>query len=117
MVEATAWACALAPDNCLHRWRLGEALQKWREELQPLMPPHSPPLRIEFPPRRFPALPEIIERQIIELETMDNILKDCEMNQRWWQPLRQGLPVSNFPARITVRHGPWPTCACKASVS
>ena len=102
-VESFAWAWALHPQEILLRNRLLRTMSEWRAELLPLAPPGYPPLHHISPPRRFPdTVPLSVERDILCLEASENILHTAELNEKWWEPMRQGLPVTPKPSAAII---------------
>jgi hypothetical protein len=104
-VDCFAWACALMPGDDLQLRSLECGADPWREELLRQMPCGFPPVTIDFRSRRYPdTLPVHIEREIIHLETLENLLGDPIHERNWWQPLRNGLSPVRRLNRITVRY-------------
>jgi hypothetical protein len=76
-------------------------LQLWKQKLTPLIPPLVPELRIQFPPRRYPTIPESIERDVIALAVLEDLLTDPRHRERWWDPQRRS---PDRPPRIPSPH-------------
>jgi hypothetical protein len=104
MVNALAWASALHPEHYILRNTLIFHMHEWNKALETLQPPRFPPMRIKWPPRRFPcSLPEQIERNILGLEATENVVKDPELNQRFWEPMRRGQQATRSPDTVLVQ--------------
>jgi hypothetical protein len=106
-VEAFAYACAFCPQILCYLGSLQLALQRWGAELRKVGPPIFPPLELSWDQRRFPpTLPEPVERTILRLETIENLLKAPHNQTNWWEPMRQGRPVARPPQAFKARfHG------------
>lgn len=110
-VEAYAWAYALAPHNEGYRTCLGMTLDEWQEILQKLEPSGFPPLYFHWGERRFPlTVPEVLERNLLYCEALENVLKDPAFEAAWWGPLRSGKKPAQKPIRIDVRFRPSGAC-------
>lgn len=84
-----ALSSSLAPDNRLLASALVWALNRWGEKLESQCPPNFPALELRLPARQFPSLPHDLERQLIFLNVMEDLLEDPEKNRDWWEPMRQ----------------------------
>ena len=104
--EAFAWASALHPEDRLLWNRFVTTWNARGERLQKLQPKGFPEFYFTWPPRRFPETPPLrAEKEIILMEAWENILNTPELDARWWEPMRQGRPVSPRPvAAIVVCH-------------
>jgi hypothetical protein len=83
-------------------------LREWKQRLEGMMPPHFPELIVNYPPRRFPTIPESVERQLIGWEVLEDCLQHPMHKETWWEPQRRkperrlpGIPnvISAFPNR------------------
>lgn len=103
VVEAMAWASALAPKNIFYKHTLAKALNTWSEALEARRPPLFPLLRIRCAERRFPeTLPFGTELDFLGLQAMENLLNTPEQDAQWWGPLRRGEPVFDVPTEALV---------------
>jgi hypothetical protein len=74
-VDCLATACSIVTDDGLLDYFLWASLKLWRESLKPMLPPVSPELVIYFPPhQRYPGLPIELEREVIALEVLEDLL-------------------------------------------
>jgi hypothetical protein len=102
-VEALGWAFALHPENRMYWNTFSKKLDDWRAELQRLEPPGFPALYLTCPLRRYPeTMPFAAERDIIGIEVAENLLKDPELERKWWGPLRRGERLAETPSRAIV---------------
>lgn len=74
-VHCFATAASLVTDDPLLDNVLWNVLSQRREELRGRLPQDPPRMDIAFPPRRWPALPEEMERQIIGLDVWERCLE------------------------------------------
>ncbi len=105
-LDALAWASVLDPDNARYASCVLAGLGEWKKYLQSLYPPGFP-RRIEIlvcrDPRRFPAIPWEVEREIRNLEAVEGCLFDTRYEEWWWRPLRNGQqPLREVPTSLTV---------------
>jgi hypothetical protein len=106
-VESFAWASALEPENRALCNVLITHMDEWHRQLERLKPQNFPQLSFTWPERRFAAtLPQDIERDILGLEITENLLKDPELEKRWWSGLRRGEWVGGVPAAVQARYAP-----------
>jgi hypothetical protein len=85
--EAFAWAYALSPENRFLKNRLIGTMNAWGDEQQALEPPGFPEMIFRWPQRRYAeTLPLEYEKDLVCLETWENILKDQQIEERWWHP-------------------------------
>jgi hypothetical protein len=63
-------------------------LKYWQKCLEKMMPPNCPRISFNESPRRYLNIPECVERQIISLEVLEDVLAD-PVNEYWWEMLRQ----------------------------
>jgi hypothetical protein len=76
-VDCFATGCSIATDDRLLDLCLWGLLKQRRETLNGRIPAATPKLRIYFPPRRrYPGLPIKIERDVIALEVLENLLDE-----------------------------------------
>jgi hypothetical protein len=99
--ESFLWASVLDQRDRLHARSAMQALHIWSRRLQERLPPGFPYLRVEFPSRRYPLLPESVERYFITCEQLQACLEDPRHEHDWWEPLRRGLPPSR-PVPVTI---------------
>jgi hypothetical protein len=103
--EATntfAWACSQSPGHQNYLEALEKAMNAWRDELMALAPAF-PPVALKRVGRYFPAsLDEQIERDILNMDIRDILLKDPSHEETWWGPLRQGKPMQRAITCIHV---------------
>lgn len=104
--EAYAWAATLEPNNQLQFDSLDVSLKRWYKKLTEMTPPMSPPVRIVFPPRRFPVLPDDIEKEMIHFRVREDLLKNAEF-QKLCEHLRRS-PHLRPASQVTVRCGLMP---------
>jgi hypothetical protein len=98
--DCFARAAAWLPGDPLQLRSLERCMNAWWEFLRMRMPERFPGLAIHFALRRYPVtLPAAIEREIIHLEMLDNLLKDPICDRDWWEPMRKGNTV-RCPSRI-----------------
>jgi len=102
--EAFAWSWLLSPNDALVLHRLVKTTDEWAIRLHRLQPPGFPPLHFSWPPRRFPpALPLQVEKNILYLEALEEILVNrADLHGLWWMPMRQGRPVRPRPLAASV---------------
>lgn len=75
----------------------------WLDEVNARKPPRFPQIFLQAHRRRYPSgLPLDLEQNILCVETMDNVLKDSEVDARWWTPLRQNSPLVRAPRQLIV---------------
>ena len=102
--DAMATAYVLCPDNDFFRDTLNTTLSDWQTALRNRQPNRFPEIMVESPKRRFPlAFPVEIEKQILGLEALENMLNDKEQDQNWWEPMRQGRRLSKQPREAYVK--------------
>jgi len=76
-VDCFATACSITTDDRLLDRRLWATLKERRETLNQKIPSLTPKLRIVFPERRrYPGLPIEMERDIMALEVVENLLNE-----------------------------------------
>jgi hypothetical protein len=98
-----AWAYALSPENRFLKNRLIGTMNAWGDELRALEPPGFPEMIFRWPQRRYAeTLPLEYENDLVCLEAWENILKDQEFQQRWWEPLRRGWYVHRPPEAALI---------------
>jgi hypothetical protein len=98
-----SWASALAPKNSFYRHFLLKSLDSWAAEIDRRKPKDFPEVLISAPIRRFTAMfPHELERYILGLEAVDNMLNDKGQDQKWWEPMRQGKPMLERPVKALV---------------
>jgi hypothetical protein len=86
-VEAFIYAAVLEPENKLHAACAMNAMERWGKKLRAGLPPFYPKLKIHFPAqRRFPTIPESVERQMIIWELTEQSLQDARIKEMWWKP-------------------------------
>jgi hypothetical protein len=74
-VDSFATACSIVTDDRGLDSCLGRSLREWRESLARRIPAKTPELRISFPaPRRYPGLPVEMERDILALGVVEDLL-------------------------------------------
>jgi len=102
-VEAYAWASVLWPENEMNKGGLQATMNAWAATLRPREPVGFPKMWFIPTPRRFPeTLPWDYEKDVRTLEAWDNLLRDAELNARWWEPMRRGLPVARKPSLAVI---------------
>jgi hypothetical protein len=104
-VEAVVWACVAEPACVLHECSAVRILAKWHSNLFSKKPPLFPDVKVHAGPRRYPErIPYAIERRILWLGTIDRLLNDPDLEQKFWQPLRfcTGVWPKGIPTRIDV---------------
>lgn len=106
MAEAYAWAVSLAPANAFYRNMLNVATNGWLDEQEKRKPPGFPALFIEPLIRHFPMLPLEKEQQILGRTVLDAVLRDTELDQKYWEPMRQGVRLPAVPAQMEARFKP-----------
>jgi hypothetical protein len=109
-VDAATWAVALAPGNRFYVETLKQRLNDWHRALFSRRPPHFPQIAIEGGRRLFPdTLSVDIEKNILGLMAMENMLNTQEQDRNWWAPLRRGA-VPRTPAQAVVAFAPDLSC-------
>lgn len=73
--KAFAIAWSLTPGDVLSEGSLEVAMKEWKQTF-PEWIEHRRRLDIIWPPRQYPGLPEALEKDIIELDIYDRLLKD-----------------------------------------
>jgi hypothetical protein len=102
--ESRAWASALAPENAVYLDMLIYVLKDWESKLKSLMPQGFPKTALEVPRRRFPAnLPLEFELAVLGCEAWENMLRDPELEGKWWRPLREGKRLVQKPVQALAR--------------
>lgn len=88
-LEAIAWCCrAAGTRNRSYEWILVGFLEKLRERIEAARPPNFPAMKVQWPPRRHPWLPEYIERRMVFCEVNEQVL-EAPQHQAWWEALRR----------------------------
>jgi hypothetical protein len=104
--EAFLWASILAPRDRINSSELCTLLKQCHDRLLALRRPHFPEVYVKYPPRRFPAIPQSVERDLIHCEVLEDCLENPEHKARWWDPQRRrpqqwlpGMPkvITAFP--------------------
>jgi hypothetical protein len=94
-----AWAWALAPHNKFIKNRYVRTYNDWLTETKRRLPPRFPEVYTKSLRRRFPdTLPLDYEKDLLGLETVNNLLNDQEFERQWWAGLRAGYPWINPPS-------------------
>jgi hypothetical protein len=103
--NALAWAYALQPGNIFLKNSLITTLNDWGSRLNQREPPGFPTMCFYWPPvRRFPAsLPWQYEKDILSLESWENILNNPDHETHFWSPLRRGEPVGRRPMEAVIK--------------
>jgi len=91
-VKAFAIAWSLVPDDFQSEYFLAHALQEWMGELQPRITADLARPEVEIPRRWYPGLPLELERHIIELDVLEQLLTG----------LARGRERSGPPKRVTI---------------
>jgi predicted Fe-S protein YdhL (DUF1289 family) len=104
--EAFAWAFSLHSENRMIWNTMCRTIDEWNTELQTRRPANFPAIRFSsLTPRRYPeSLPRVVEDDILFLEATENMLKDPELDARWWEPARRGGRGCDTPS---VAHIVW----------
>ncbi len=90
-VNSFVQAAILDPSHEPHRVCAAEVLEMWRTKLRGRLPPNFPQLRVKMPPqRRYPAIPEAVEKDVIGFEVLEELLDDRRFERNVVQPLRAG---------------------------
>jgi len=90
-VEAYAWATSLVPENAFYLNTLKDFYTTWLAEVKAKEPPSFPQIILQVKQRRYPdGLPLRLEQDIVCLTLEENLLRNEELERRWWRPLRQG---------------------------
>ena len=106
MAEAYAWAWSLVPANAFYQNMLNVATNGWLDEQEQRKPPGFPEVIIEPLIRHFPLLPLAKEQQILGRTVVDAVLRDTELDQKYWEPMRESMRLPAVPARIEARFKP-----------
>ena len=117
-VDACAWAAGLSPENEFLMNMAKAWYGDWLDDIKKREPPGFPRVWVNVRQRRYPpAFPLKVEMDILDLEATDNMLRDPDSEQRFWQPLREGraggtrtpsdLVVESDPneVRVTLMYG------------
>lgn len=104
-VESFAWACCLAPRNGFYINTLKTTMNRWLRDLQASQPGAFPEIYVGYTKRRFPDLQLELEQDILGLEATENILRDVDLDRRWWAPLRRGVRLEQCPQKAVVDFG------------
>jgi hypothetical protein len=100
-VDSFAWAVGLCPGNGSYLEFLKGRYNDWLAEIKCRLPPRFPEVYLEIGKRRYPGgLDRNLECSVISMEMVDNLLKDREMETRWWRPLREGKKVERSPSEV-----------------
>ncbi|MBX9681480.1 MAG: hypothetical protein K2X38_22215 [Gemmataceae bacterium] len=102
--NAIAWAAELEPENHMYSGTLCSTMDDWRGSLTSIWPQPFPNLTIHFPPRTFRQVPLDLERNMLHLSTMDKLLKDRKLEERWWSKLRKNELPAGLPKRMIATH-------------
>lgn len=101
--EATiSFACAneLDPTRQQHMFLTRQAMTKWGSALRSRVPRGFPKLQIDTPGRRFSKMPQKAEAAFIQLLVTENLIKNEELEQRWWKPLRANMRPKDLPVNL-----------------
>lgn len=102
-VNSLGWAAALCPDDEFHRGTVNGHYNLWLREVKQKEPPGFPEVWLKVLQRRYPeGLPFDLEREMLCLEMTENLLKDREWDQKWWEPLRRGWRWVRSPRKVLV---------------
>jgi hypothetical protein len=109
-----AWAHELDPRRRQHALLTVQALRKWDEQLRTLLPQrHFPVLDIGLPPRQFINWPREVERELVRLRVLEELLRDPDYERHWWGPLWRNpcARPSDMPSRLRLNNC-WTQRAC-----
>src|SRR5262249_27626859 len=105
-VKSFAWAGAVAPADKSHARCVMMVLDEWQESQLARFPPMIPKLTIQFPPHTFANMPRSIERRMILLEVVEDLLNDKTLDEALRRPCVNGWPpgaprhvVTDYPAQ------------------
>jgi hypothetical protein len=120
--EAFAYASGLVPENRFYRNTFGLAMNKWLVQLNERKPAGFPALYIQahrlFPPgirgpdglpheRHFPpGLSLEWEQELLAREALEDILRNTQFDQNYWEPMRRGVKLPRMPVRVLARLKP-----------
>jgi hypothetical protein len=103
-VRSFVGSCVLDPGNRAYEDCADVVVDRWNAKLDGLTPPRFPELRMVYPPRRWPGMPEWLERKVIRAEKRDECLLDPANEEWWWRDLREakGQRPPHVPTSMTV---------------
>lgn len=102
------WANELDPKRQQHLILTHQAMMCWDQQLRARLPPkHFPKLDIGLPAPEFKHLPRLLERELIRMQIMEDLLNNREFERMWWGPMRRNPHVRppGAPAVLRIDHG------------
>lgn len=103
-----AWAndiCSKRQDHLFLAW---QAARCWDQQLRARLPSkYFPKLNIGLPPPAFKEMPRDLEKELIRMQIMEDLLNNREFERLWWGPMRRNPHVRppGAPAVLRIDHG------------
>jgi|SRR5579884_1050513 len=103
-----AWANEIHPRRQDHLFLAWQAARCWDQQLRTRLPPkYFPRLDIGLPPPEFKEMPRDLEKELIRMQIMEDLLNNREFERLWWGPMRRNpqLRPPGIPAVLRIDHG------------